>query len=83
MDIFDQKQVLKTFEILVDTREQDTKRARKRYESFGVPWRRFPPCNAPLNLKSIFRFFLKDTVCEGYRPYNDTCNFPMEIYEEV
>lgn len=40
MDIFEQKQVLNTFEILVDTREQDTKRARKRYESFGVPWRR-------------------------------------------
>lgn len=27
--------------------------------------------------------FLKDQVCEGYRPYNDICNFPMEIYKEI
>ena len=40
MNIFEQKQVLKTFEILVDSREQDTERARKRYSSFGVPYRR-------------------------------------------
>lgn len=37
MDVFEQKQVLKSMEILVDTREQYTDRARKRYESFGVP----------------------------------------------
>ncbi|MBO5489183.1 MAG: ERCC4 domain-containing protein [Eubacterium sp.] len=40
MDIFEQKKVLESFEILVDTREQDTERARKRYESFGVPSQR-------------------------------------------
>ena len=40
MEIFEQKEVLDSFEILVDTREQDTKRARKRYDSFGVPWSR-------------------------------------------
>ena len=36
MTIFDQKEVLKSFEILHDSREQDTERAKKRYESFGV-----------------------------------------------
>lgn len=40
MTIFDQKEVLKSFEILHDSREQDTDRARKRYESFGVPHQR-------------------------------------------
>ena len=40
MDVFEQKQVLKTFRILTDTREQDTERARKRYASFGVPHQR-------------------------------------------
>lgn len=38
MDIFDQKKVLESFEILIDTREQDTERARKRYKTFGVPY---------------------------------------------
>ena len=40
MDIFEQKRVLESFEILVDSREQNTDRARKRYESFGVPSQR-------------------------------------------
>lgn len=40
MTIFDQKEVLKSFEILHDSREQDTERAKKRYESFGVPHKR-------------------------------------------
>lgn len=40
MDVFEQKEVLKSFEILIDSREQDTKRARRRYEAFGVPYRR-------------------------------------------
>ena len=40
MDIFTQKQILKSFEILVDTREQDTKRSKKRYEAFGVPYKK-------------------------------------------
>lgn len=40
MDVFEQRQVLKTFRILTDTREQDTERARKRYASFGVPYER-------------------------------------------
>ena len=39
MDIFEQKQVLDSFEILIDSREQNTERARKRYASFGVPYR--------------------------------------------
>lgn len=40
MDVFDQKKVLESMEILVDTREQDTKRARDRYKTFEVPFRR-------------------------------------------
>ena len=40
MDIFEQKAVLETFEIIADTREQDTARARKRLESLGVPYSR-------------------------------------------
>lgn len=40
MTIFDQKAVLDSFEILHDSREQDTDRARKRYKSFGVPHQR-------------------------------------------
>lgn len=40
MDIFEQREVLRSFEILVDTREQPSKRAQKRYESFGVPYQR-------------------------------------------
>lgn len=39
MTIFEQQEVLKTFEILCDSREQDTERARKRYASFGVPYK--------------------------------------------
>lgn len=38
MDIFAQKEVLKSFEIVVDTREQDTTKSIKRYEKFGVPY---------------------------------------------
>lgn len=37
MDIFEQRAVLESFEILVDTREQDTERARDRYERMNVP----------------------------------------------
>lgn len=38
MEIFDIKKVLDSFEILVDSREQDTDRAQRRYKSFGVPY---------------------------------------------
>lgn len=38
MDIFDQKAVLESFRILVDTREQDTPKATYRYRSFGCPY---------------------------------------------
>lgn len=40
MDVFEQKEVLKTFGVLIDTREQDTPKAQKRYSAFGVPFRR-------------------------------------------
>lgn len=40
MDIFDQRKALENMEVLVDTREQPTERSKKRYKSFGVPYRR-------------------------------------------
>ena len=40
MDPFEVKEVLDTFEILVDRREQRTAKADERYESFGAPWER-------------------------------------------
>lgn len=40
MDIFQIEDVLKTFEVLVDTREHDTPEFRKRCEALGVPWKR-------------------------------------------
>lgn len=40
MDVFTQKEVLKTFGVLIDTREQDTPKANKRYTAFGCPFRR-------------------------------------------
>lgn len=40
MDIFEQKKVLESFQILVDSREQETERAKKRYQSFEVPYHR-------------------------------------------
>ena len=38
MDHFELEEILKTFEIIVDTREQGTNRSEKRYKSFGVPY---------------------------------------------
>lgn len=38
MDIFEQKTVLDTFRILVDTREQNTPKSRTRYRSFKCPY---------------------------------------------
>ena len=40
MDIFDREKVLKSFQILVDSREQKTEKAKKRYQSFEVPYQR-------------------------------------------
>lgn len=40
MDHFDARDLLKTFEIIVDTREQKTQRAEQRYKSFGVDYYR-------------------------------------------
>lgn len=36
MDYFEEREILKTFEIIVDTREQPTPKARQRYATFGV-----------------------------------------------
>lgn len=40
MDLFEQDAMLESMQILVDTREQDTERARKRYDTFGAPYSR-------------------------------------------
>ena len=40
MDNFEINEILKTFEIIVDTREQETFRSQKRYEALGVPYYR-------------------------------------------
>lgn len=40
MDVWDIKETLKSFRVLIDTREQDTAWARKRYESMGAPYER-------------------------------------------
>ncbi len=38
VDLFAQKEILKTFRIICDTRERRTPEAKERYESFGVPY---------------------------------------------
>ena len=40
MNALDVEEVLKTFRIIVDTREQATPKAKHRYKSFGVPYER-------------------------------------------
>lgn len=37
MDNFEEKEILETFRIVVDTREQNTPRAARRFAAFGVP----------------------------------------------
>ncbi len=37
MEIFDQKEVLRSFSVIADTREQATDKSRRRYASMGVP----------------------------------------------
>lgn len=40
MNPFEEQEMLDSLTILVDTREQPTERAKKRYERFGVPYKR-------------------------------------------
>ena len=40
MDPFEQRDIIKTFSIIVDTREQDTQRAKKRYKAMGCEYAR-------------------------------------------
>lgn len=40
MDIFEQKECLESMSVLVDNREQNTERARRRYEAIGLPYER-------------------------------------------
>ena len=64
MDTFTQKLVLQTFEILVDTREQQTKQSQKRYNSFKSPYKR-----ATL---SYGDYTYNATLPSGNRIYNDS-----------
>lgn len=38
MDIFSQKDIMKTFSIIIDTREQDTPKAKRRYKDFDCDY---------------------------------------------
>ena len=40
MDAFEVRDTLSTFRICIDTREQDTPKAKERYKAFGVPYLR-------------------------------------------
>ena len=40
MDLFEIREVLDSFSVICDNREQPTAKAKERYESFGVPWER-------------------------------------------
>lgn len=40
IDFFKADEILSSFEIIVDTREQETPKAKERYESFGVPYQK-------------------------------------------
>lgn len=40
MDIYEIEETLKSFSVIVDTREQSTPKASERFESFGVPFER-------------------------------------------
>ena len=40
MEPFEEAQMLSSMQIYIDSREQPTERAKKRYESFGVPYER-------------------------------------------
>lgn len=40
IEILKNEEILKSFTVLIDKREQDTERARKRYEAFSVPYNR-------------------------------------------
>lgn len=44
MEAYEEKRMLESFEVLIDTREQNTARARRRYETFGAPY-----CRATLS----------------------------------
>ena len=40
IEILRNEEILQSFSVLIDKREQDTERARKRYEAFSVPYNR-------------------------------------------
>lgn len=40
MDHFETAKILKSFRVIIDTREQDTERAEARYKALGVPYNR-------------------------------------------
>lgn len=66
MNNFDVEQSLKSLAILVDSREQPTKRAERRYSMFSCPWRRekldFGDYSAECTLPSGERFTLAGKI---------------------
>ena len=60
MDALDVEEILKSFRIIVDTREQATPKAKHRYQSFGVPYERGTlrygdySANITINEKSLY-----------------------------
>lgn len=64
MDILEQQAVLKSFEVICDTREQDTERARQRLNALGVPYTR-----AKLNYGD---YSYNATLPDGTKLFDDT-----------
>ena len=71
MDIFEQREVLKSFRVIADTREQDTAKSRRRYVSIGVPVER-----AALD----FGDYTWNAVLPDGRPIYDT---ETRVYPEI
>lgn len=73
------QRALDTLEILVDTREQPTAQAQRRYASFGCPWRRqkldVGDYSAAVILPDGTEFSLSDACCiERKLGYSELCS---------
>lgn len=77
MDLLTQQAVLDSFEIVVDTREQDTERARKRLQAFDAPYIR-----AKLNYGD---YGYNATLPNGQKLFDDTkpINPPCSIERKM
>lgn len=79
MNPFDIDTVLKTFEILVDTREQPTQKFQNRINAMGVPCRRrklnFGDYSAAVTLPDGSEYSLEDKACvERKMDYSELCS---------